>query len=328
MLETPQGRSVQYNLIGFSSNDDARAAADRVAQAINQLSSELNLSLAGLDGVTIAHDYDAALAQLDRGYQVSAPLTRTNDSDAQGCAMAPLVMRNGEVMSHLVLSAFIVPLIAAPQSGVDGKYILGHELAHVHEHYFRNRVLPNTLLKVRITKADEAFLHELADTCWGEYVACIFSAPIHPEQAKLFEMPLLELLPKARYEIEAAKKGWLVDRDIAKFWQRAGTTVYSLLKYFSYLLGHAAGLSQSIGDIAPETWSLLNSNAWLLSSVEGLNRELSRMYETFDEWKSLAVFEPLKQLERTLFADCGIGIADRDGSLYVSLGPGKLPQSL
>jgi hypothetical protein len=108
----------------------------------------------------------------------------------------------------------------------------------------------------------------------------------------------------------------------------AGTTVYSLLKYFSYLLGHAAGLGQSTCETAPETWALLKRNAWLLPSVERLSGELSRMYERFEEWKSLEVFEPLKQLERTLFADCGIGISDRDGSLYVFVGPGKLPLSL
>src|SRR6266404_695069 len=328
MSENPQERSVQYTLSGFPSDDDAKAASRRVAEAINQLSAELGLNLKDLDGVTIAHDYDAALAQLDRGYEATTPLTRTNDGAAQGCAMAPLVLRNGEVKSHLVLSAFIMPLIDAPQAGVDGKYILGHELAHIHEHYFRNKVLPNTLLTTRITKRDGAFLHELADTCWGEYVACLFSAPVYPEQVKLFEMPLLELLPKASREIVAAKQDWFVDRDIAKFWQRAGTTVYSLLKYFSYLLGHAAGLGQSTSETAPETWALLKRNAWLLPSVERLSEELSRMYETFEEWKSLEVFEPLKQLERTLFADCGIGISDRDGSLYVFVGPGQLPLSL
>lgn len=325
MPETPQGRSIPYKLIGFASHEDAKVAGDRVAHAIDEMCMELGLSLRALEGVTIAHDYDAALAQLDRGYQASAPLTRTKDDIAEGCAMAPLVLRNGEVLSHLVLSAFLVPLINTPQSGVNGKYIIAHELAHVHEHYFRNRVLPNTLLKVRIPKRDEAFLYDLADTCWGEYMACFFSAPVHPEQAKLFEMPLLALLPKARGEIIAAKKDWLVDHDIEKIWQRAGTTVYSLLKCFSYLLGHAAGLGKSASETAPETWALLNNNVWLFSWVDKLNEELFRMFETFEEWKSLGVFEPLKLLARGLLADCGIRISDFQGSLYISVGPGKLP---
>jgi hypothetical protein len=212
-----EGRPIPYHLIGFATEEDAKAASDRLARTIDEITRELQLSVAALDGVTIAHDYDAALAGLDRGYEASSPLSRTNDGAAEGCAMAPLVLRNGQVMSHLVLAAYIVPLIDAPQKGVSGKYVIAHELAHIHEHYFRNRVLPNTLLNIRIPKRDEAFLYDLADMCWGEYVACLFSAPVHPEQTKLFEMPLLELLPKVKNEIVAAKKDWLVERDIGKF---------------------------------------------------------------------------------------------------------------
>jgi len=217
MAPHPQERPVPYRLIGFASANDSRAASARVARAIDEISAELQLSLAGLDGVTIANDYDAALAGLDRGYDASSPLTRAKDGTGEGCAMAPLVLRNNQVVSHLVLAAYIVPLIDSPQKGVSGKYIVAHELAHIHEHYFRNLLLPDTLLNIRIPKRDEAFLYDLADTCWGEYVACLFTAQVHPEQATLFEMPLLDLLPKAKDEILTAKKDWLLDRDIEKF---------------------------------------------------------------------------------------------------------------
>jgi hypothetical protein len=100
---------------GFASNDETRVVSQRLADIIDELSVQLGLSLKGLDGVTVAHDYDDALAQLVLGFEPSTPLTRTNDPVAQGCAMAPTVVRNGEVMSHLVLSDFILPLIDQPQ---------------------------------------------------------------------------------------------------------------------------------------------------------------------------------------------------------------------
>ncbi len=319
------GRQIPYKLIGFASPEEAKAAGDRVARAIDEISSELQLSLAGLDGVTIAHDYNAALAQLDRGFEAGSPLTRTNDKIGDGCAMAPLVLRNGEVMSHLVFRAFVVPLIDSPQAGVSGKYIVAHELSHVHEHYFRDRVLPNTLLKVALMKPDEAVLFDAADTCWGEYAACFFSASAHPEQAKLYEMTIVELLRKARQEIIEAKKEWRVNHEIGKLWQRVGTTALSLLKYFSYLLGHAAGLGEPAHELAPEAWGLLEANIWLLPWIKQLNEALVAMLETFDEWKSLEVFDPLKQIARGLLADCGIALSDSNGSLYVSVSSGKLP---
>ena len=59
---------------------------------IDELIQQMSLSLAGLDGVTISVDYDAGLQQLDRGYQTTGLLTRTNDEIASGIAMTPYVL--------------------------------------------------------------------------------------------------------------------------------------------------------------------------------------------------------------------------------------------
>lgn len=140
-------------------------------------------------------------------------------------------------------------------------------------------------------------------------------------------MPLLALLRKARDEIVAAKMEWLLGHDIGKLRERAGTTLYSLLKYFSCLFGHEAGLGKPPSQLAPETRLRLNANAWLLPWVGKLKQVLSSMVEAFEEWKSLDVFEPLKQPSRGLFGDCGIVISYSNGSLYVLVGAGKLPVS-
>lgn len=318
-------REIRYTLIGFDSEDSAISASARVAQVIDELIQQMSLSLAGLDGVTISVDYDAGLQQLDRGYQTTGLLTRTNDEIASGIAMTPYVLRNGRVMSHMVLSAAVVPLIDTPAAGVSGKYIIAHELAHVHEHYFRDRQLPNTLLNVKITEPDEAVLFESAYACWGEYVACYFSAPVHADQAQLFEMTAVSLLKDAKTKIIEAKRQWLVDRDFAKVWQQMSITALPLLKYFSYLLGHAAGLDKSLEELAPEAWQLLQSNPWFVPWLEKLADTLETMLNTFEHWESLEVFDPLKQLARGLLGDCGVRISDAKGSLYVYVTAGKLP---
>jgi hypothetical protein len=313
---------------GFSSDADANAASARVALAIDEIVQELQLSIVGLDGVTIAYDYDDALARLDRGFDASSALTRTNSDVAQGCAMAAPVMRNGQAMSHLVLSAFVVPLIDTPMGGVSGKYIIAHELSHVHENYFRDLALPNILLKTKITKPDEAVLFETADSCWSEYAACHLSAAVNPDHAKFYEVTVLDLLGKARNEIIGAKRDWIVDRVFAKVWQRVGTTALSLLKYFSYLLGHAAGLGEPAEELAPNTFAVLQSNSWLLPWILKLNETLAAMFDTFGDWKTLDVFEPLKQVARDLLGACGITISDSNGKLFVYVDDGELPVSM
>jgi hypothetical protein len=91
----------------------ARKVAGTVHTIISQLSRFMPLG--SLDGVTIATDYASALRGLDRG---SAPPMRTLEAtlDNQlgtGIAMAPLVLRDGVVKTHLVLAA-------RGESGVSG----------------------------------------------------------------------------------------------------------------------------------------------------------------------------------------------------------------
>lgn len=174
--------ALNIKCIGFATPDAANVAAKRVSEVIEESAREMEITLVGLDGVTIAHDYDRALAELDRGYETKQALTRTNDAVASGIAMAPLVRRNGQIMTHLIMSVAVVPLIDNPTLGVSGRYILAHELAHAHEHYWRNKGIPNVLLQHTISAADGRVLYEIAEACWGEYVACFFSASIHPDQ--------------------------------------------------------------------------------------------------------------------------------------------------
>ncbi len=141
------GSDIGFTCRAFPDEHSAIAVAKRVSEVLQEMASTLELSMAGLDGVTIAYDYDVALRELNRGFQSSGPLTATLDDFAGGVAMSPLVMRDGNVKSHILLSAGIVPLIDSADGGVSGKYLIAHELAHAHEHYFRDKQLPGTLLQ-------------------------------------------------------------------------------------------------------------------------------------------------------------------------------------
>ena len=54
-------KELRYTLTGFDSEESARAASTRVAHAMDELAQQLDLSLAGLDGVTISVDYGVGL---------------------------------------------------------------------------------------------------------------------------------------------------------------------------------------------------------------------------------------------------------------------------
>lgn len=306
--------SIPFHLLGFSSGAAADAATRLVSGTIEEVAGQLGLDLRGLDGVTIARDYGAALSSLDRGIVTGTVLSATNNGLAEGVAMTPLVYRNGKVMSHLVLSAVVVPTIEEPTLGVNGKYVVAHELGHVHEHYYRDQILPNTLLQPFDDSRDPIFLFEIAESCWCEYVACFFSAPIWPQQAQLYEMTVIEMLQVVRKRIIAAKLKWADDQDFAAVLIDISNQAGEMLWYFSYLLGHAAGLDKSPASIAPQAWMLLQTHTWLHPWVEELEAVLKDMLASFETWTDMRAFDPLTDLARGLLVDCGITVTGRNSS--------------
>src|SRR3546814_17616234 len=79
------------------------------------MGSFFDLSL--LEGVTVAVDYDAALASIDQGMDGLRPFDRTNTEELQGVAKTCQVRRDGVTKSHIVFNAaMLVPLIAVDQT--------------------------------------------------------------------------------------------------------------------------------------------------------------------------------------------------------------------
>lgn len=317
---------ITFHMCGFPDESAAIVANRRVRDVIGELASELGLSLAGIDGVTIAHDYESALAELDRGFSASRQLIRTLDEFAIGVAMCPLVKRDGKVRSHIVLSADLVPLIDLPSGDVSGKYFIAHELAHAHEHYFRDKQLPGTLLQWRFFGGDEIFLYNTADSCWSEYAACYFSAPAGPECGRLLEKTLVATLRTTKESVLQAKREWLNDGDFFKVWDKISGIVAKLLKNVAYVMGHAVGLDKPFEEVANEAWLLMQENDWLFPRFEELFAALADMMNTFEEWKGLEAYDPLKKVVRNVVEDCGITMQQTpNGSLHIWVNEGKLP---
>ncbi|MEQ1812642.1 MAG: hypothetical protein ABL889_22135, partial [Terricaulis sp.] len=130
---------------GFGSEDEARELANYVRAFAHVLGSHWPLDR--LDGISIADDYAGELASVDRGFQATGPLTRSDDY-AQGVAMAVPVKRDGVVKSHLVLYAGTMrPLLAGKGAEFEtAQYMLAHELAHVADVYLTDEAMPGLLL--------------------------------------------------------------------------------------------------------------------------------------------------------------------------------------
>jgi hypothetical protein len=97
---------VDIELVGFPSQEEADQIGAMVEGCLSAAATELCLDMSGPAGVTVAYDYDRALAELDRGFVSPAALVPSNDNGV-GVAMNVPVIREGMVRSHLVLHAGI-----------------------------------------------------------------------------------------------------------------------------------------------------------------------------------------------------------------------------
>ncbi len=101
-------------LRGFQTETDAHEVGKLIGGFLRLFGSFLNLER--LDAVTVAHDYNTALADIQRGANCSQELTATNDRFAVGVAMAVTVLRDGKPNSHMVLDAALVGLLRDQQN--------------------------------------------------------------------------------------------------------------------------------------------------------------------------------------------------------------------
>jgi hypothetical protein len=121
--EPSQSLSPYYSIDFFGCAD--KETANRIAGTVYAVTGELCrvMPLDRLDGMTFAHDYPAALRDLNRGFRTSAPLQATNEDYGVGVAMAPLVIRNGVPKTHIVVRGDIGHLLISEKARCDRRYI-------------------------------------------------------------------------------------------------------------------------------------------------------------------------------------------------------------
>ncbi len=92
-------------------------------------------------------------------------------------------------------------------------------------------------------------------------------------------------------------------------------------------MGHVAGLNDVVfEEYAKDAWAQIQENAWLLPHFEQQCATLADMIDTFDQWKSLDIFKPLKKVVESVFEGCGIQMSQLpSGKLHIWIKDGALP---
>ena len=287
------------------------AAAQQLGQAVGAIVKTVGsfIDLSRLDGVTVAIDYDAALAALNRGMEGLRPLSRSDTEEMQGVAMSPAVMRDGEVRTHIVLNAaMLVPLIA-DEADADGCEmalgIIAHECGHVQVTAEKERAVPDLRFGTRIEDYERAVMFQLAEIAWDEYAVCRLSAPFAKTQNASHALTVAASAAVAREQSNAAIRAYRTHADLNRLVGEAGAALAAPLKAAAYLLGGMDAEEQGWDDY-PDARAAIEE-ADYAELVDRMHDELRSLWDSRGSWEpSLDTFQGIEDVARDLFRSGGI----------------------
>lgn len=273
-----------------------------------------------LDGITIADNYDEELAAVDRGFEASEPVARSDDY-VQGVAMAVPVKRDGVIKSHLVLfAAMMRPLLDEKSEGFKtAQYMLAHELAHVADVCLIDEAMPGLLLSFIDDELDRA-LDSIVRGAWSEYFATSASARFDPGLTAAFAETLVKALETElpALEKQRLKYQWQ-HHDLNVFWHQCLARVRRLLTLSGYVIGHLHGLGADVDAECPALAKALQDAGWR-PLFDTLATTLKALDDSHNEWNGFDAFRPLHKVGNEALELVSIFVTkEPNGTLYINV---------
>jgi len=315
--ESTAPETIRTSLRGFDSKERANDVANAVATAIRRIGRAIDVS--DLDGVTIAYDYDTALAELDRGVNAPSTLTRSSNDQILGVAMAPAVLRDDKLKSHLVISGDYASKILSdnPDEFRMALYLIAHECGHVEDRMLFERRFPGVLLRARIPAGLDGFLFPTAESLWSEYAACISSAQFSRRHIELYIDGVLRSAETVRDDVAKMVARYRIHADLNQLLDEAGPRICEPLCLSAYLLGHLDGLDEGWDQAATAKDALERAGYWPI--VERTGEDLRSILQAYETWESLTIFDPLKARVLEAFALNGLHLSALPEGFYVDV---------
>ena len=285
------------------------------------------VDLATLDGITVSSDYWKALRDLDRGVDVLESdngLKPTSDGYAVGVAMAPTLLRDGKIKSHMFFEYGHIRGIGSDTNA--GEFLvafhrLAHECGHVEAAGRFDSAFPGVLLQPRPESwhaLDEAKWKYAIEECWQEYIVCRRIAKLGRHPLDDYVDVFLSILRDADNEGGRMVRECREDRDYGKVFYGLFTLYGKLMKHSCYVLGTMHGLALDSEDVPTLNRGLKGS--WFRTYFNRLGQFGHALYKCYGTWKDYQKFTPFGDVLEELVARKGVtATPHRDRSVYVTL---------
>lgn len=304
----------------FADEEYAKTALYRIHSILSVLSQ--NIDLSNMDGVTLSHDYDKSLAELDRGYETNYVLTATRDV-AIGVAMAPSVIRNGELKTHLVLNAhYVLNLLEEPGEETEyfwqALHLVAHECAHVEVTATFDQCFPNWLLRKSHSNILDNFRWQAILAAWDEYEVCWIVGSIGYDPTKGYLETFIGVLNKTRSDCYANIKNYRIHGDVGRIVAEVYGALANLIKYASYYLGAKHRISPN--DAAIDPLREVPEFSWFEGFFAKIETAMKNLHKGYGKWSDQSGFEAIGDIFEEMAEDIGIfATRQTDGEIYFDI---------
>lgn len=270
---TRQSFSYSVRLADFGDETLAQQFAEVLHREVDTLARELPLH--ELDGFTLAVDYDAALANLDRGDPNLPPATSGALAYGAGAAKPVTVIRDSARKEHLVVAAGLAEKWLSPDADVrtDGIYSLKKMLAGV-----AHSTLYATAREISFTfDTMGRELHSAIATTPSGYWSARQAAFVDPDQGQGYADLVIDGLDFAEREIADERARIPESGDIRNTTLRALECTSAVVGHAADWLGHRDGLAEGQlfkGSDLPERLKTHGLDRW----IELFGRDLAACY--------------------------------------------------
>jgi hypothetical protein len=289
--------SYTVRLADFGDEKLVKAYADLLHSVVGALAR--NLPLQDFDGTTIAADYHAALAGLDRGDPSLPPVVSAVLSYGVGVAKPVTVLRDGKRKEHLVIAESVAaswlcddPILRACGLRVLAKMLAGIAHATRYEAALATSFEPDMMTRL---------LHQCVAAAPSGYWSARYAAFIAPDHAQEDGDAMIEALAHAQREMAIARAAMSGSDDVGAASICAFECASAILTHAADWLGHRDGLAEGqifAGDDLPARLEPYGLSRW----IKLFGRDLAACYRDdgaldFDVTTSLS-----RHVERLLWA--------------------------
>lgn len=298
--------NLQFSARAFADEEHARQSINKLHSVFSVISQHIDLT--NLDGVTVAFDYDNALAELDRGYETNFKLSATKGV-AVGVAMAPSVIRNGKIKTHLVLDAnYALSILEEPGQETDyfgqSLHLLFHECGHVEVTAAFDECFPGYLLQKKHSNILDNMRWQVILATWDEYAVCRIAGAIGHDPINGYLETLVKVLESTRNECFELIKAYRTHEDVGQVVTETYGKLGDLLKYSSYYLGAAAAQENPVTH--PATLAAVSEFSWFSPFYDRIMEIHGKLWKQFGKWKNQTDFEALGDVLEEMAESIGI----------------------